>query len=170
MKYEVTVEGKAFLIEIRGDQVIVDGLTHQVDLRRVEPLSLYSALVDNLSYELFIQEHEARCGVMLRGKLYDVDVRRERANGQIEPRTTKSVSRGEVHVDAPMPGLVLEVPAAVGQVREEGETLVVLESMKMRVQVCCPQGGVVRGVHVAPADRVAQGDLLVTLGPPEGDD
>jgi len=169
MRYVTTVEDKTFVIEIRDREIIVDGQVHDVDLRRIEPLSLYSLLIDHLSHEVFIEEREGKYGVMLRGKLYAVQVQQERAREQTVLRSATTAAGSEILVEAPMPGLVLEVAVTAGQARRSGETLVVLESMKMRIDVRCPQDGTIQAVHVAAHDHVTQGQVLVTISPYEGD-
>jgi biotin carboxyl carrier protein len=62
-----------------------------------------------------------------------------------------------------MPGRVLQVLAEAGDTRRAGEVLIVLESMKMQIELRCPQDGVIQAVHVAPHDHVAQGQTLATL-------
>lgn len=66
-------------------------------------------------------------------------------------------------IKAEMMANVWAVPVEVGQAVEEGETLVVLESMKMEIQVKAPSQGEVSAVLVAPQDPVQQGDVLVVL-------
>jgi acetyl/propionyl-CoA carboxylase alpha subunit len=66
---------------------------------------------------------------------------------------------------APMPGTVLEVAVAVGDVVRARQRLVVLEAMKMENPVAAPFDGTVKAVHVAAGDRVAGGALLVELEP-----
>ncbi len=58
---------------------------------------------------------------------------------------------------------VLSVEVAVGQRVAEGDTVVLLESMKMEIPVLSEVGGTVASVNVGPGDVVQEGDPLVTL-------
>ena len=76
MRYVTAVDGKTFAVEItEGGEVIVDGRAYAADLRHIESLSLYSLLVDNQSYEAFVEEREGEYRVVLRGKMYTAQVR-----------------------------------------------------------------------------------------------
>jgi acetyl-CoA/propionyl-CoA carboxylase, biotin carboxylase, biotin carboxyl carrier protein len=66
-------------------------------------------------------------------------------------------------VVAPMPGTVVGVRVAPGDVVTARQHLVVLEAMKMELPVTAPFDGTVAAVHVAPGDRVAGGAVLVEL-------
>ena len=59
---------------------------------------------------------------------------------------------------------VLEVVVHEGDQIGEGDTLVLLESMKMEIPVIAEVGGVVREIKVSTGDVVQEGDLLVELG------
>ena len=163
MKYIARVEDRTFAIEVQDGEIVLDGQVHAVDLRRIEPLSLYSLLVDNLSHEIYIEKQEGRYGAMLQGQLYDVDVQEEQLCGQNVDCPTLPTVKDKALIAAPMPSLVLEVPATPGQTAQPGDVLVVLESMKMRTELRCPEDGTVRKVHVSANDHVAQGQVLVTL-------
>ena len=62
-----------------------------------------------------------------------------------------------------MPGRVLETLADVGHAKRAGEVLIVMESMKMQIDLRCPRDGVIQAVHVAAHEHVTQGQALVTL-------
>jgi acetyl-CoA/propionyl-CoA carboxylase biotin carboxyl carrier protein len=66
----------------------------------------------------------------------------------------------QAHADgelrAPMPGSVLLVPRAVGDRVEAGQTVVVLESMKMELALTAPVDGTVTELRVAEGDKVAR--------------
>ena len=67
-------------------------------------------------------------------------------------------------VRAEMVANVWKVVTAEGDQVEDGDTLVILESMKMEIPVLAEGAGVVTTMHVAEGDVVQEGDLIVTMG------
>ncbi len=67
-------------------------------------------------------------------------------------------------IRAEMVANVLSVDVAVGDTVASGESVLLLESMKMEIPVIAEDGGIVRAVKVAVGDVVQEGDLLVELG------
>ena len=72
-------------------------------------------------------------------------------------------SAGAVKVTAPMPGTILKVEVTVGQAVKKGDTLCILEAMKMENAIPAPQDGTVASVNAAKGASVNAGDLLVSL-------
>ncbi|WP_370978339.1 sodium-extruding oxaloacetate decarboxylase subunit alpha [Agaribacterium sp. ZY112] len=66
-------------------------------------------------------------------------------------------------VDAPLAGNIFRVLVKPGQQVSEGETLLVLEAMKMETQVCAPAAGTVSSVNVKDGDVVSVGDSLLSI-------
>ena len=66
-------------------------------------------------------------------------------------------------VDAPMPGNILKVHVAAGQVVKEGDVLVILEAMKMENEILAPKGGTVTQVLVEKGATVETGAPLVLI-------
>jgi propionyl-CoA carboxylase alpha chain len=71
---------------------------------------------------------------------------------------------------APMPGIVLDVRCAAGDVVDARQTLVVLEAMKMEHHVRAPADGVVAEVRVAKGQHVENGAVLLVLEPVDEDE
>ena len=66
-------------------------------------------------------------------------------------------------LNAPMPGRVLEVRVAPGDVVTTGQILMIVEAMKMEHRITSPSDGVVTAVHVAPGDQVELGATLLVV-------
>ncbi len=66
-------------------------------------------------------------------------------------------------VSAPMPGKILDINVTAGQAVKKGQTLLILEAMKMENEIMSPTDSVVAGIHVNKGDMVNVGDPLVSL-------
>jgi acetyl-CoA/propionyl-CoA carboxylase biotin carboxyl carrier protein len=75
---------------------------------------------------------------------------------------------GEASLEAPMPGTVVQLRVEPGATVAAGETLVVLESMKMEISIAAPRDGSVAEVLVAAGDQVDRGAVLIELAEEEG--
>jgi glutaconyl-CoA/methylmalonyl-CoA decarboxylase subunit gamma len=79
------------------------------------------------------------------------------------PRPQVNQANGELIVYAPLPGMVTEILATVGDSVSNGDTLLRMEAMKMENNITATTDGTVKEVHVAEGREVADGDLLVTI-------
>ncbi|MCI6895937.1 MAG: biotin/lipoyl-binding protein [Gemmiger formicilis] len=70
---------------------------------------------------------------------------------------------GAVSVTAPMPGNILDVKVKAGDSVKAGDTLLILEAMKMENEISAPQDGTIASVNVRKGDVVNSGDLLITM-------
>ena len=75
-----------------------------------------------------------------------------------------SVGAGETPVNSPMPGSIFKIECTVGQSVKAGDVLIVLEAMKMEIEVSAPVDGTVKAIAVSTGATVNTDDLLVTLG------
>lgn len=71
---------------------------------------------------------------------------------------------GGKQVTAPMPGLVLRVVAPLGARVAAGETILVIEAMKMEVEIKAPAAGSVNLLAVSQGDQVSSGQVLANIG------
>lgn len=176
MKYVATITptgspvgtGRTYVVEIEdGGLIRVGGEEFHADLRRIGGEDLYSLLVDNQSFEVHVQETE-RNGfrVMVSGQGYEGYEARV-----IDERTYRlSQSRGglaggavDSAIKAPIPGLIVKVNVNEGDEVQAGQSVVILEAMKMQNELRAPRKGTVATVKVKAGDSVNQGATLVTL-------
>ena len=115
--------------------------------------------------------------ITVNGKTYEVTVEETGAAAPAAPAApvaqtaapapaspaAPSVPAGAEKVTAPMPGTVLAVKVSVGQSVKKGETVVLLEAMKMENEIPAPRDGVVASIAVNKGASVRSGDLLISL-------
>ena len=164
MKYQATVNGRTFEIEINADgQILVDDEPRSIDFRELREGELYSLLVDHLSYEAVVEERDDLYHVLMAGDLYEVKVTDERSRRLASAFMALGDASGEVAIRAPMPGLIVRMPIQEGQAVAKGDTVVILESMKMENELKAPRDGTIHRVSVRAGDNVEQNKVLVTI-------
>ena len=73
------------------------------------------------------------------------------------------VNTGQMSVEAPMAGRIVDVRVSPGKEVQEGQSLVILEAMKMENEIAAPRNGRVREVYVHAGSVVKTGDKLLVL-------
>lgn len=81
-----------------------------------------------------------------------------------EPVAKTAALAGDVTLEAPMPGTILDVAVKVGDAVKEGQLAVVLEAMKMENELQIPADGTVKAVNVSKGSSVNTSDVLVIIG------
>lgn len=66
-------------------------------------------------------------------------------------------------IKAPMPGIILSVNVKEGQKVNEGETILILEAMKMENSIGAPKDGVIKTVRVKNGGTVEKGELMIEM-------
>ena len=66
-------------------------------------------------------------------------------------------------IKTPLPGVIIDVKVAVGDVVKKGQTVVVLEAMKMENNINADRDGKVTAIQVAKGDTVADGAVLIVI-------
>ena len=79
------------------------------------------------------------------------------------PNPLQPSSLSAVKISSPMPGTILNVSCATGQVVKKGDKLMVLEAMKMENEILAPQDGKIISLHTAKGATVESGTLLCEL-------
>jgi len=116
----------------------------------------YNLKINDRSFEVSVDGHR----VTVNGKTFDVDV--QTSEDASEAGVARS-STEEVDVNASMPGVVLRVLATAGDQVNQGDTVIVLEAMKMEVNATASVAGTVANIDVKQGDHVANGQRLATI-------
>jgi glutaconyl-CoA/methylmalonyl-CoA decarboxylase subunit gamma len=75
-----------------------------------------------------------------------------------------SVSLDTGNVVAPIPGTIMNIKVKEGDVVKEGDTVIILEAMKMESDISAPISGTVKKIHVKDGASVTEGMLMMEIG------
>jgi len=170
---KVTIGGRTYEVEVRGDKVVVDGHEFPVTIREENPARIVtvngvpyrvelppadqrqSGMAIRVDYRDFTLEYEGSLGAR------PVPQRRQPAGGGAGGGAARPAAKGAV--PAPIAGRVLSIRVKAGDQVKAGDVLLILEAMKMENEIKAPSDGVVKEVLVAEGARVAEGEGLVVV-------
>jgi biotin carboxyl carrier protein len=162
MRYYVTLEGRTFEVDLTGDVPCVDGREVDAVLDAVPGTPTRLLLVDRRSHTLVARRGEGNAwDLYLDGERFDADVVDERTRAIREMTGQSAADLGPRPVRAPMPGLVVSLAVGVGDRVEAGESVAIVEAMKMENDLKAESGGVVARILVSAGEPVEKGAVLV---------
>ena len=165
MKYFATALGREFefRFEPRDGKLLArcGERTYEVDLSPTGDGTAFSLLVDGKSHDLLVEPSNGAVMVQTRGERVKVVVEDERERAAHAVAGAKA--SGKRSITAVMPGIVVDVRCKEGDQVEDGQTLVVLEAMKMQNPIAAEGAGKVTSVKVKKGEAVANGALLVEI-------
>jgi len=166
MRYVTTVEGNVEPVEVTGAdgryRVVIGPSVWEVDAR-LTPQGIYSLLVDGVSYVADVMEEDGVSVVEVEGETYAVTVEEETRH-VIRTRGGAAGGTGARTLTAPLPGKIVHVAVRAGDEVKAGDTLVVIEAMKMENEFKAAAAGTVAEVRVEAGQAVNAGDVLLVLG------
>jgi pyruvate carboxylase subunit B len=120
----------------------------------------YTVVVDGQKFSVQVAEGDADIQVTA--------VNGESAAPAVAPAAAApapaAASGDDVEIKALLPGNVWKIVANPGQSVNEGDVIMILESMKMEIDVVAPKGGVIKSINVATNDKVVEGQVVAVLG------
>lgn len=148
-------EGKKYFVEYNGDrhEVTVDQIDSTKFLFRIDADSSEVDITpSNGIYDIFLEGQDMHARV----EPFSLAELRKRAGSALE-------GPADLTIRAPMPGLVLKAAVAPGDEVRKGETLAIIEAMKMENMIKSPFDGKVKEVFVEPGQAVDKNDKLMEL-------
>ncbi len=165
-KYLVTIGNREFDFELQSDDngflVELNGSEYQVDIDRLTERK-YLLKINNSSSEVEISRNGGSLEIFMDGR--DEHVRVEPFH-LAELRKRAGVSADSLEnkmITAPMPGLVLSTEVIPGDKVSKGQTLIIVEAMKMENLIKSPADGIVKKIFVEASQAVDKNDKLLEL-------
>lgn len=162
MKVRVN-EQHQFEVEVAEKVLKVDGLELQIDSRDLSVTQKH-VIYQNKSYNIELVERNEdgkEVVVKVNGTLYQVGIEDQYDELLKKLGMDTSSANKVLEIKAPMPGLVLNVMVTEGQEVNKGDSLLVLEAMKMENIIKSPTGGIVKKILIQKGDKVEKNEILL---------
>ena len=162
--YKVKVNGAFnYQIDAEQGQIIVDGAAVTLDIQKVANQT-YHVLYHNKSYNVELVDAdpaEKTQTIKVNGKIYRLEVA-DQFDALLKQLGMDAALVAKVQeIKAPMPGLVLKVIVAPGDEVKKGDSLIVLEAMKMENMIKSPADGIVKNIPVQQGDKIEKNTILI---------
>ena len=163
-RYPLTIDGVNYSVEIdqldTGFSVSIDGGdSFLVDVALSGVPGLMSLIESNGNWQGYVVSTSDGWRITANNKTLSVQnsqaVRKQRGSSVTEDPPGK--------VSAPLAGVLTEIRVKVGDIVTEGQTVAVIEAMKMEHRIVAPSDGMVSKVNFSAGDQVQQGDVLVEM-------
>jgi biotin carboxyl carrier protein len=164
MIYEVTIAEKTYRVELAqtGEQwsCKLDGREFPLDIVSTQQ-GIFSLLVNGKSYAIKQETVGTETNIVVGHERFSAVVR--------DPRSFRSRRRsgaseqGVKKITAPMPGKVVRILAPVGSQVEAGQSVIVIEAMKMQNELKAPKSGTVKKINIAEGAAVDAGQALAEV-------
>ena len=141
----------------------------------------YKYKINGNEYNVAVEELEGnKANVIVNGKTYEVEL-----DKPAKPEVSKPVARpaaapaaapvaasapkaapaaGGASIKAPLPGVILDIKVKVGDAVSKGQTVAILEAMKMENNINADREGTVVSINVDKGQSIAEGTDIITLG------
>ena len=154
MKYQYTVKGVDYEVEIQDIEgnianVTVNGIPFEVEMK--QPVKAGKQKV-KLSEERRVKSEESNSSSSSSA-----------TNASSATTTQPAAAASGKPVVAPLPGTINEIKVKVGDKVKAGDTVVILEAMKMQNNIEAETSGTITSINVNKGDAVMEGDTLVTI-------
>jgi biotin carboxyl carrier protein len=154
-KFKLTLEGQAYELERRDGMMVVNGVEFSCAHKEQQilvagnphlvKLAAGSAVVDGIAYAMEAEGLEE-----------------PKANGRVR-RASHAAAEDAGALTAVMPGLILKILKKEGERVEVGETVIILEAMKMQNDLVAKTAGVISQMNVKQGDNVEMRQVLCII-------
>lgn len=167
MEFEFTLNGEKRRVSTDArspnTDVTIDGTTYEVDWSRIRE-GVISLILDGRSHTVHVARKDGGVSVQVEGYQYSL----ETGSSDDDSAVAAGAGAGDGgSIKAPMPGNVVKVMVEEGDEVTAGQSIVVVEAMKMENEVRSSVDGTVKKVSVAAGDSVGTSEVMVEIEPAE---
>jgi pyruvate carboxylase subunit B len=118
--------------------------------------SVYSVLLDQIPYEVVLDKDK----ITVNGKTYQASIQAKKEQNQLNTSSSEIKTQS---VEAPMSGQLVNVFRKNGDAVKEGDVILVMEAMKMEIEIKSPYKGIITEINLQVGDSISTGQKLLWI-------
>lgn len=163
MEFEITYRDTPHTVKVDENILVMNGSEHPFEFQKNSDSSAYVRLGNKTFYLYDIQIKDGELVYTLDGTRYAFPYKDEMAILMAKMGFKSSKSSGQGSIKSPMPGKIISIKKLPGDTVAAGETVIVLEAMKMENELKSHVNGTVQSVHASEGQSVEKNTLLLEI-------
>lgn len=163
--FKIIINQRIFEIATKTDGISVDGNIIHPDIYQING-NKYHVLLHNKSYDVEVIElnkNNKACTIKVNSNIYCLEIK-DQYDELLHTLGLDTLLAAKVlELKAPMPGLVLKLLVNEGDEVRKGDSLIVLEAMKMENIIKCPADVIIKNIRVKASDKVEKNQVMITF-------
>lgn len=164
MNFEATIFGKKRFLSVKEENgqflvLLDDKKSIHADL--VKTAKSFNLILNNRSFTVSLVSTNNHFEVQINGKQVSIELLSEQKKAQQKLKGSELSGAGTII--AKMPGKIVKILAQVGEEVHDGQSIIIMEAMKMENELKAHSKGVIKEIRVKEGDSVEAGTLLVVL-------
>lgn len=160
---EAKVNDKVFEISFANNQVVINGDTFELDIEKLGERRLHIIKKHHsyLAEIINIEEDGKRISIKINNNIYEVSLK-SKLDKLLEKLGMYNLHNQVANdIKAPMPGLILDIMVKENQRVKKGDSVLILEAMKMENMIKSPTDGIITKIQIEKGQSVEKNTVLV---------
>ena len=160
---DYTIDGRDYTVKADGDAVVIDGAAHRIEVLSMSHTDMEFLLDDQYHRVTYLENAAGKLAVEVDGVPVTLMTRRKLDEIVYKNSGGAGEALAESALLSQIPGKVVSVAVSPGDAVSQGDTVCVLESMKMQVSVKAHLAGTIKSVRPKVGSSVAKGDMIAEI-------
>lgn len=160
---KVKIENSEFNYDLNNNVAILDNENYEIEILKRYANDFYEILVNNKKVLIGFKKENNQIQLNYNNRQIDVEMIDSFTALKKEMTKMSGASSTRTVVKAPMPGLVIKIFKNLGDSVQKGETVMIIEAMKMENAIKSPVNGNITAIKVESANSVAKNDVLFEI-------
>ncbi len=162
---EAKVNEKSYIITHDNDSVEVNGNKQVIDIQSIDQhtISLVRNGLQTTAQIVEVDRTEKKVILLIEQETYEIELKDKMDLLLKDLGMSEMLVKKMPNLSSPMPGLIVSVAVEAGQTIAKGDTLIILEAMKMENSLKASAEGIVAEVMCKAGDSVEKGQTLITF-------